>query len=90
MPKDAELYQRLDEVVHYIWDPIGISNFPDARTEYHSYLPEIYARVKVGKKEAILDYMEWVVCERMGMSFDKNSAGRAAEIMIQWKNKIIG
>jgi hypothetical protein len=40
MPKDKELYRRIDEVVHYLWDPIGVSDVPEARDEYHSYLPE--------------------------------------------------
>jgi hypothetical protein len=74
MPKDKELYQRLDEVIHYIWDPIGISNHPEARDEYHPYLPEIYARVKVGEKHSIIEYMEWVVTDSMGMVFNKEKA----------------
>lgn len=39
--KQKELYQRIDEVIHYIWDPIGINGAPKARDEYYSYLPEI-------------------------------------------------
>ena len=28
MPADSELYRRIDEVVHYLWGPIGISESP--------------------------------------------------------------
>ena len=89
MPKDKELYQRLDEVIQYIWDPIGISHHPEARDEYHSYLPEIYARVKIGDKEKLAEYMKWVVTDQMGMVFDKMKAEQASEIMLNWKDVIL-
>jgi|GEM_PF-7106682 len=28
---DAELHQRIDEILHYLWDPIGVAHVPDAR-----------------------------------------------------------
>lgn len=43
-----ELYSRIDEVLHYVWDPIGISGVPEARDEYHSYLPVVFGKVKRG------------------------------------------
>ena len=89
MPKDEELYQRLDEVIHYIWDPIGISQHPEARDEYHTYLPEIYARVKVGKKDHVLEYMEWIVTNQMGMVFGREKAEQVAELMLNWKEVIL-
>lgn len=29
------LYRAVDEVLHYVWDLIGASAFPQARNEYH-------------------------------------------------------
>jgi hypothetical protein len=45
-PKDKERYKRTDEVLHYIWDPIGIAGAPEARYEYHSYLPHVFSLLK--------------------------------------------
>ena len=45
-PKDEELYRRVDEVLHYILDPIGVSGIPQARDEYYSYLPGVFQLVK--------------------------------------------
>ena len=42
-PEHKELYRRVDEVLHYLWDPIGVSDVPEARDEYHSYLPHIFS-----------------------------------------------
>ena len=44
LPKDSQLFQRVEEVVHYIWDPIGISAMPQARDEYYGYMTAIYGR----------------------------------------------
>lgn len=33
-----ELYRRVDEVLFYVWDPIGVANSPAARDEYYGYL----------------------------------------------------
>jgi hypothetical protein len=83
------VYSTIDEVVHYLWDPIGLRDVPQARDEYYSYLPEIYARVKVGRIEDLLEYMRWVVIERMGMTFNEQKARSAAETMLSWKARIL-
>jgi len=33
--QEKELYRRTDEILHYLWDPIGVSDTPQARDEYH-------------------------------------------------------
>ena len=84
LPKDEILYRRIEEVVHYIWDPIGISEYPAARDEYHSYMTAIFGRVQKGELEGILEYMKWVY-ENMGLSFEKENATKAAQTMLEWK-----
>ena len=39
--KIKELNQRIDEVLYYEWDPIGVSDKPCARAEYSSYTMKI-------------------------------------------------
>jgi hypothetical protein len=87
-PADNELYRRIDEVIHYLWDPIGISPNPQARDEYLGYLPVIYRHVQAEELDTIIEYMQSVVTERMCMSFDKARATQAAEIMLEWKQLI--
>ena len=88
-PADKELYRRIDEVAHYHWDPIGVSNTAYARDEYQSYVPKIFGHVKAGDFSAILEYMKWVVTDRMEISFDEERAKQAAMLMLEWK-KVIG
>jgi hypothetical protein len=88
MPGDKELYRRVDEIVHYVWDPIGISGSPHARNEYDSYLTAIFGRVKAGDIDAIVEYMKWIAGDHMGLIFDEEKARKAAERMLEWKDFI--
>lgn len=88
MRSDAELFDRVEEVVHYLWDPIGVASVPEARDEYHSYLGEIYARVKMGDREKLVEYLNWIVVERMGLVANDNRAREVSNVMLAWKNLI--
>lgn len=86
-PSDAELFRRVEEVVHYIWDPIGICEHPSARDEYHSYLTGIYSNVQAEDLAGLIEYMKWVT-ENMGLSFNKEHAIKAAQLMLDWKKHL--
>ena len=88
LPTDKELYQRVYEVVHYIWDPIGVSTIPEAHDEYESYLWALHGRTKEGSFEKILEYMKWAATENMGLTFDKETAETAANALLAWKDYI--
>ena len=36
--KIKELTNRIDEILYYLWDPIGVSDEPCARGEYSNYV----------------------------------------------------
>ena len=86
--KDAELYRRVEEVVHYILDPIGISSYPGARDEYHVYMTGIFGRVQAGNLDEIVEFMRWAASENMGLQFDKEKAMEAANTMLAWRELI--
>ena len=88
LPNDAELYRRVEEVVYYIWDPIGVCEIPQARDEYNGYMMAIFGRVKAGKEEDIVDFMRWAASENMGLSFDEVNARKAAKVMLAWNQHI--
>jgi len=49
--KEIELYKRVDEILFYEWDPIGVSSsiFDSwARDEYYPYLPKVFKLVMKG------------------------------------------
>ena len=85
-PDRMELYRRTDEVLHYIWDPIGVAGVPEARDEYHSYLPVVFARLLDATDVEIREYLRWVAEERMDLSADKERIDRAVEALLRWKD----
>jgi hypothetical protein len=88
-PPDEELYKRVDEVLHYIWDPIGVSGVPMARDEYDSYFPHVFSLLKANvKPEPIAEYLFEVSTDRMGLKENRKKDLEVAEILLDWKETI--
>lgn len=87
-----ELYRRMDEVLHYIWDPIGISGIPPARDEYYSYLPKVFSMLTSSTDgKDISDYLISVERDRMGLPVIDRTKKRAievAEILLKYREYI--
>ena len=88
-PKEAALYEAVDEVLHYIWDPIGVRGVPQARDEYHSYLPQVFRLLFDGRSaESIADYLGKVTRENMGLSGNPKNDLETAAILVDWKEAV--
>lgn len=84
--KDKELYLRVDEVLHYIWDPIGVSNMPMARDEYDSYVPQVFSLVRdESDADIIARHLLDIVVTRMGLQETMEHALEVADILQDWK-----
>lgn len=76
-----ELYQRVDEVLHYLWDPIGVSGVPEARDEYDSYVPHVFSLLIHGADaQAITDFLQNTETVTMGLSDTARARERAHEV----------
>jgi len=88
-PKDKELYKSTDEVLHYIWDPIGVAGVPYARDEYWSYFPRVFNMLKSNEsKESIVNYLLTIEEENMGISKNREKAEKVVEILFEHKDKV--
>lgn len=88
-PQQIELYRATDEVLHYIWDPIGVSDAPNARDEYYGYLPQVFKMlIDESPDEKIVDYLLKMEGERMGLNPNTENAKRVVEILYEYKEKI--
>ena len=88
-PKENELYKRTDEVLFYIWDPVGVSKEPYARDEYLAYLPQVFQLLLNNKpKEIIVEYLLSVVSDKIGLSPNKKETEEVVEILKEYKEKI--
>lgn len=66
--KDFLLYKKIDDILWFDWDPIGIKD--DApRDEYQGYVPEIFGLVKTkADRQEIANRLHKLETENMGMS----------------------
>ena len=68
-PDQIELYGRVDEVLTYVWDPIGIAIVAEARDEYQGYLPKVFKLVLNSQPtKTITDYLLQIETESMGFN----------------------
>jgi hypothetical protein len=89
-PEQNELYKRTDEVLHYIWDPIGVSDSPYARDEYWGYLPQVFGKLLENEpRENIVEYLLEIETENMGLSKNKENAEHVVEILEEYREKIL-
>ena len=93
-PEQAELYRRVDEVLHYLWDPIGVSRIPQARDEYGAYFPHVFSLLMQHAPEAeIIAFLVKTETETMGLSSSQGAEKHAAEVvsvLIDYRDLLLG
>lgn len=89
--REAELYKRCDEVLYYIWDPIGIAREPSARDEYYQYLPDIFDLVRSNANSLVIENrLSEIALSEMGVAVSQERNHAAATILLNWRNHILG
>ena len=86
---DRDLYRAVDEILHYVWDPIGVAGEARARDEYYGYVPATFKLVQEGvAAEAIAAYLEGVAADGMGLSSSPQHALKVARLLIEWSDLV--
>ena len=84
-----ELHRRADEVLHYIWDPIGVSGVPMARDEYSGYVARLVSLVMAGATENVLtDFLSEIRTVGMGLPSSREKDASTAQILLDWKETL--
>jgi len=84
-----ELRRRVDEVLYYVWDPIGVSEEPFARGEYWDYVPAVLELVvKHDKTGPISDYLVAIAKTSMGLPPNKPHCDDTATLLLEHKKAI--
>ena len=85
----SELWHRVDEVLYYVWDPIGVSNEPCARGEYRGYIPLILGLLQASADPApIAERLAALVRDQMGLPADKVRCRRVAQLLLEHKRAV--
>lgn len=84
-----ELRRRVDEVLYYVWDPIGVTNIPSPRGEYKSYVSKVLELVEQNADiKPISEHLAWIISIRMGLSPNKERCDSVAELLLDHKESI--
>ncbi len=83
--KLKELNQRIDEVLYYEWDPIGVSDEPCARAEYSSYTTTILKYVLKEDLNQIANQLSKIETDSMGIKSDKEKNLKIAQKLLDYK-----
>ena len=90
-PRELELYNRCDEVLFYMWDPIGVVGAPSARDEYYAYLPEVFTRVRDNvDSQEVVDYLLEIEEKQMSLRGNRKRARRTVDVLYDWREWIWG
>lgn len=83
---DKELLARVNEVLFYIWDPIGVVAFgPSARDEYDSYALQVFGLLKKrSASEEIANFLNKITVDRMGLSSNIKHDTETAILLLNW------
>ncbi|MDG0027257.1 hypothetical protein [Trinickia sp. Y13] len=86
---ELELYRRADEVLYYVWDPIGVAPDPVTRDEYQRYLPKVFSMLQEGASASLIAaYLDNVATEKMALNGNLEESKRVAELLLDWKTEI--
>ncbi len=86
---NGELQRRVDEILYYVWDPIGVSNEPLARGEYDSYVPLVFKLVLENDNiEPISEHLANIATSQMGLPADRKRCDHAAKLLLKHKKAI--
>jgi hypothetical protein len=86
-PLESELSQRVDEVLHYVWDPIGVARVPEARDEYSGYaLRALGMLLESANTQQLVAFLLEIEGARTGLAPNTEHAQHVAELLLRWKS----
>lgn len=78
-----ELTSRIDEILYYLWDPIGVSDEPCARGEYSSYVGIIIKLVIEENEHKIIRKLSEIESVNMGLTKNPMKNKKIAKRLIE-------
>jgi hypothetical protein len=91
-PDQKALFRRVDEVLHYVWDPIDVAGSPEARDEYDSYAHHVFSMLIRGVPSTeIAQFLITTETEAMGLLASEPVRERADEvvrILERWRDYV--
>ena len=86
-PEATALQRAVGEVLHYVWDPIGVAAVPEARDEYDGYVGRVCTLLWQGADvDALTAHLVGIADASMGLPDTRARAERAATVLLNWRD----
>jgi len=84
--EDSKLHPAISEVLHYIWDPIGVAGVPEARDEYDGYVNGVLSLLRSDATESeIVDHLVDIETNGMGIERPRENSAETVELLLRWR-----
>ena len=83
-----QLYRLCNEVLFYVWDPIGVATSAAARDEYDSYAMTVFKYLNEGQNaNMIADYLGKVRTTSIGLPASPTCKSRRLDLTLAQKRR---
>lgn len=85
-----ELSRRVSEALYYLWDPIGVSTTPEARSEYEDYVPQIVGMLERNEDtQEVAKLLSKIRTKTMGLPENFTKDIETAELLQEHKDALL-
>lgn len=85
-----ELRRRVDEILYYIWDPIGVAAEPSTRDEYERYVAGLISLLETNAdSKQIAAYLDDIAKNCLGLQTNEKHSLGVARLVLAWKSWLI-
>jgi hypothetical protein len=82
--KAVETQEKIRQILLHEWDPIGVSDVPEAHDEYDSYVGGIYRLLASGASEyQVIERLYQLETVSMGLDGGRERLGEVAKRLIE-------
>jgi len=82
-------HNAIREVLMREWDPIGVSDIPEAADEYDSYICAVHGLlIHREPLYKMIDFLWWVETQHMGLAGNRRRTEQAAERLLRLPDEI--
>lgn len=88
-PGQMSLRQAVGEVLHYVWDPIGVAGVPQARDEYDGYVDDICNMLcQDSDASSLARHLVCIADQQMGVVGTEERAEFAGRRLVEWRDAL--
>jgi hypothetical protein len=86
----SRTYQvRIREVLLRDWDPIGVSEIPEAQDEYDHYIHEIHGQlIRHEPLARLIDHLWWIETSHMALFGNRVRTERIARQLVELRDRM--